>query len=126
LKEVSTYLELAEESRATACAAVDLVVDSESLASLVTSKQTEIFSLIAKINALIAKIKGTSPASVEMEFDGYKIQASIENTFLVVGLHPRQTDLQAAVDLGLPLLMFYPRGLDTYNPDQVLTWWGPA
>lgn len=126
LKEVSTYLELAEESRATACAAVDLVVDSESLASLVTSKQTEIFSLISKINALIAKIKGTSAASVEMEFEGYRLLTSIENTFLVVGLHPRQADLQAAVRLGLPLLMFYPRGLNPSSPDQSPTWWGPS
>lgn len=60
LSEASEYLSLAEESRAAACAAVDLVVDTESLASLVTTRQATVLTLIGKINTIVAKIKDVS------------------------------------------------------------------
>lgn len=58
LTEAGEYLSLTEESRAAACASVDLVVDTESLEELVTTKQATVLTLIGRINSVVAKIKG--------------------------------------------------------------------
>lgn len=64
LDQAAGYLSLAEESRATACEAIDLVTDATSLQELIGTRQNEVFGLIARVQVLIQRIKGEKTASL--------------------------------------------------------------